>query len=427
MMTAQEQAYAALCDLIQLAAAGACGKKVVTAPLEWESVFRLAHEHQVVPLIGCALLGSPELQCPESYREYALSAMRSVSSSNLLRKQRILHLLKELEVAGINTRILKGYAAARYYAFPECRDAGDTDLLIDPNCEKQVNRFLGQRGFQLLERSASSHHSIAAHPKYGKLEMHVSLHNEIVEDIWFQDISNDEFLQEDAVTVRDNEGSYETLGNTDHLIYITLHMIKHFIGTGLTVRMLLDAALYFTNNRETIDSQRFWNVIDRLKYTGVVNGIFSLMVQYGGFSVNDFPGMREMDTEILKALVEDLLLGGYMGSKETNDRHTAAMVFNRKLALKQKSETQYRIYMVLWKLKSATTYLFPSKELMTRLYPIVKKYPLLNPVLRVYQMIAFPLRKLTSGIVKQEIRTEQTAVAEVADRRLELFEQLEMF
>lgn len=425
MVNAAEQRCRAMRDVIAFAAAGAHHIKVNKVPDDWETFFRLAHEHHVVPLVGCALLNSPELNCPEQYREYALNVMRTASSGNLVRKQRVLHFLGELKAVGINAQVLKGYAAARYYAYPECRDAGDTDLLIEPCDEKRVNEFLQGKGFQILERSASSYHTIAAHPKYGKLEMHVSLHNEIVEDIWFQDINKSDLVQEKSVTVEESEGSFETLGDTDHLIFITLHMIKHFIGSGLTVRMLLDVALYFSHNSATIDHQRFWNVIDRLKYTKIVNGVFSLLVREGGFSSDDFPGMK-MEPEAAEALVKDLVFGGYMGINETSDRHTAAMIYNRKLALRGKSEIQYRLYMVFWKLRSATTYMFPSKQLLERMYPVVKRYPVLNPLYRTYQFVAFPIKKLRSGIVKQEIRSNDNASEVVANRRIELFKQLGM-
>lgn len=412
-------------EVFTFASAGAQRKKVNKAPDDWEAFFRLAHEHRVVPLVGCALLNSPELECPEQYREYALNVMRNVSSSNFVRKQRILYFLRELQAAGINAQVLKGYAAARYYAYPECRDAGDTDLLIEPHDEIRVNEFLQEKGFQILERSASSHHTIATHPKFGKLEMHVSLHNEIVEDIWFQNIDKADLIQEEYVDVDETEGSFETLGNTDHLIFITLHMIKHFIGSGLTVRMLLDVALYFSHNSATIEHRRFWKVIDCLNYSGIVNGVLTLLVQCGGFSLDDFPGMQ-MEPEAANAIMKDLILGGYMGANETSDRHTAAMIYNRKLALKGKSETQYRLYMILWKLRSATTYMYPSKQLLERIYPVVKRYPLLNPICRMYQFVAFPIKKLRSGIVKQEIRSNDNASEEIANRRIELFKQLRM-
>lgn len=200
-MDATELAAGAMRDVFTFATAGAQRKKVNKAPKDWEAFFHHAIEQRVVPLVGCALLNSPELECPEHYREYALKVMRNVSSSNFVRKQRILYFLRELKAFGIDAQFLKGYAAARYYAYPECRDAGDTDLLIKPHDEMRVNRFLQGRGFQILERSPSSHHTIAAHPRYGKLEMHVSLHNEIVEDIWFQDIDKSDLIQEKLVTV----------------------------------------------------------------------------------------------------------------------------------------------------------------------------------------------------------------------------------
>jgi len=422
---ATERMCSAMRDVITFAAAGARNEKVNKVPDDWDAFFRLAHEHRVVPLIGCALLNSPELNCPEQYRENALNLMRTASSSNLVRKQRVLHFLGELKAMGINAQVLKGYAAARYYAYPECRGAGDTDLLIDPRDEKRVNGILQDKGFQILERSASSHHAIAAHPKYGKLEMHVSLHNEIVEEIWFRDINKCDIVQEEPVLIKETEGSYETLGNTDHLIFIVLHMIKHFIGSGLTVRMLLDVALYLANTRDTIDYQRFWRVIDRLQYSGIANGIFSLLIRDGCFSENDFPGMRE-ETTAADLLVKDLVSGGYMGVNETSDRHTAAMIYNRKLALRGKSEAQYRVYMLQWKLKSATTHWFPSKQLLERMYPVVKRHPVMNPICRLYQLVAFPIKKLRSGIIKQEIRSNDSALEAVANRRIALFEQLGM-
>lgn len=425
MVNATEQRCRAMRDVIAFAAAGAHQIKVNKVPVDWETFFRLAHEHHVVPLVGCALLNSPELNCPEQYREYALNVMRTASSGNLVRKQRVLHFLGELKAVGINAQVLKGYAAARYYAYPECRDAGDTDLLIEPCDEKRVNEFLQGKGFQILERSASSHHAIAAHPKYGKLEMHVSLHNEIVEEIWFQDINKLDIIQESPILIEDAEGSYETLGNTDHLLFITLHMIKHFIGSGLTVRMLLDVALYFAHNSATIDHQRFWNVIDRLQYSRIVNGVFSLLIRAECFEEKDFPGMQ-LEPTIVDLLVKDMVLGGYMGVNETSDRHTAAMIYNRKLALRGKSEARYRIYMILWKLKSATTHWFPSKQLLERMYPIAARYPSLNPIFRLYQFVAFPVKKLRSGIIKQEIRTNDSAVETVANRRIDLFKQLGM-
>ena len=70
--------------------------------------------------------------------------------------------------------------------------------------------------------------------------------------------------------------------------------------------------------------------------------------------------------------------------------------------------------------------MFPSKQLLERMYPVVKRYPVLNPLYRTYQFVAFPIKKLRSGIVKQEIRSNDNASEVVANRRIELFKQLGM-
>jgi hypothetical protein len=96
----------------------------------------VAVDQHVIPLVACALLHSPGLECPEQLREYLLNAMRAESSTNLIRRQRIMHLLQEMKSAGIDAKVIKGYAVSGCYAHPECRGSVDTDLYIDVNREK---------------------------------------------------------------------------------------------------------------------------------------------------------------------------------------------------------------------------------------------------------------------------------------------------
>ena len=106
-------------DLIEVASAGAQGKVINLEINDWAIMFRLAHEHNVVPLLACALLHSPNQSCPDDMREYMLNVMRNASSANTIRRQRIFYLLNELDKEGFMARLLKGYSAARHYAYPE--------------------------------------------------------------------------------------------------------------------------------------------------------------------------------------------------------------------------------------------------------------------------------------------------------------------
>lgn len=109
------------------------------------------------------MLHASELECSEALREYLMNALRTECSTNLLRRQRVLHLIGELKQAGIEAKILKGYAIAENYACPVSRSSVDTVLLIDVQQKKAVLRFLEARGFRITPRLATSPHSVCQH------------------------------------------------------------------------------------------------------------------------------------------------------------------------------------------------------------------------------------------------------------------------
>ena len=418
--------YTPMQTLIRLAAAGARGEIVNDLRVDWKEVLPLAAEQHVQSLVACALLHSPEVECPNELREYLLNVMRSESSSNLIRRQRIMHLLAEMKAAGIDTKVLKGYAVSGYYAHPECRGSVDTDLLIDITQEKQAIRFLEEHGFRVEPRAATSQHAICQHKKYGMLELHVALYAELIQEIWFQGSSISDLEKEPLLSVAEVDGCYETLGHTDQLVFLTLHMIKHFILEGLTVRMMLDIALYFSRNRGQIDIARFWDTLQRMHYAELVNCILWAMVLYGGFEVSEFPGLKKADRSHVQMILDDLQTGGYMGVKEKTERLESGMEYNRQLMRKQNSALQYTLYMIGWKIKSGLTYMFPTITVLLKLYPVAEKHSMLIPVLWCWQACSFPFKKILSGALKRDVRTVDSSMTQAAKKRVEMFQALEM-
>lgn len=426
MEVAKEQSRRLLCDLIALVSAGARGEQTSINVNDWESMLRLAHEHNVLPLLACALLRSPDLLCPESIREYALNMMRNSASINTIRRQRVFRLLGEMVTAGFDVKLLKGYVVARYYAFPESRDSVDTDIWIREEQEAAVHAFFEKTGFQTEERSLTGHHGICQHKKYGKIEVHTRLYDEIVEDVWFKGIGSNDFIRDNFEKVSTPDGEYVTLGATDQLIFLTLHMIKHFIDGGLSIRMMLDVALHYTKRSKDIDTARFWGLMDELCYAGLVSTVLMAMSQYAGFDESVFVGIRETNSECVDMLLDDLMLGGYMGVKEQDIRRESGMEYNRQLLLKGKSTLQYKAYMLWWKIRSGIKFMFPSAKFLRQKYSVLEEKPVLFPVLWLYQMIAFPVNKVKKGVLKRDIRREKNDMNEESKRRIELFRKLGM-
>lgn len=412
----------AMQTLIRLVSAGARKEDVSGLSVDWNTVLPLAVEQQVVPLVACALLYSPGLECPDQLREYLLNVMRAESSANMIRRQRIMHLLQEMNAAGIDAKVIKGYAVSGCYAHPECRGSVDTDILIDVKQEAQAIKFMEQRDFRVDPRAATSHHTVCQHKKYGMVELHVALYADLVQDNWFRNVNEKDLVYEPAITV---EG-VNTLGHTDQLLFLTLHMVKHFILEGLTLRMMLDIALYFARHKQEIDVVRYWSILKKLHYAGLVNGILWNMIRSGGFQVKDFQGLLEENPKQMVVILSDLIQGGYMGVKQKNERLESGMEYNRRLLRKQQSALQYRLHMIGWKIKSGAKYMFPSVKMVHKLYPITKSVPALMPFLWVWQFVSFPIKKIRSGALKRDVRSENSTMTKVTEERIAMFSELGM-
>ena len=412
-------------ELISLISAGASCNTYSGSIDNWEYVYRIAAEQAVLPLLGCALINGAKLECPNIYRNHILAAMRDVSSKNIIRRQRIMELLKEMEEQGFQVVLLKGYALADCYEYPECRCSVDTDILVLPEEEKTICDFLRKKEFVVAKRNLVSHHTVCCHRRYGMLEVHVGLYDDIVEDIWFQ-AKCGEIVQEQPIRVENSNESYTTLGHTDHLVFLVLHMIKHFISNGLSLGMMLDVALYWRKHQQTIEAQRLWQLLDLLSYTTVFSCILWSLVRYAGFSETEFTGLQPVNDKLVTLVLSDLEAGGRMGIKENTIREDSAFVYNRLVMLRDKNKLQYYVFMLRWKQKGIWSALFPTREHLSKSYPFVIKCPWLAPLAWMHRLVFRGVKALKKEQSAKQIQTGTTNVTEEVKRRVNMFIDLGM-
>ena len=425
-MIEEKQKSETFFQMITLAASGATGKKVVISEkTDWPEVIRYAQEQCVLPLIGCAILHNPNLNCGEKIRDQLLNMVRRESSANLVRRMRVMQLLAQMEAEGMAVRLIKGYAVADCYQYPECRDSTDIDILISGKQESLVYLFLKEQGFQITPRGKTEHHAVALHPKLGKLEVHVRLYNELVTDTWFQNVGREDLVTESPVVASRSGEAYQTLGYTDHLIFLSLHMVKHFIRSGMNVRMMIDLAQFLATYKNKIDADRYWHILKVLHYDTVLRCIFVIMLDTGCFTRSDFPMLSEERTNGVFWILRDLETGGNMGIKE-KERILNTYEYTRQMFLRSRKPWQYRLYMLKHKLRSAWHQMFPDREQLSILYPVVKKAGFLRPIVRTHRMFAYPLEKLCSGVLKEQIRVDASQLPPDAARRMEMFKALDM-
>ena len=67
---------------------------------------------------------------PGELHEQLINAVRMESGKNLVRRLRVMQLLTQMETEELNVRLLKGYAVADCYQYPECRDSTDNVQVV---------------------------------------------------------------------------------------------------------------------------------------------------------------------------------------------------------------------------------------------------------------------------------------------------------
>ncbi|MGM9637184.1 MAG: nucleotidyltransferase family protein, partial [Eubacteriales bacterium] len=280
--------------------------------------------------------------------------------------------------------------------------------------------------FSVAPRWENGHHAIARHPTMGILEVHVQLYDEIVEDVWFQAVDRSDFIREPQQKIETADGTYYTLGDTDHLIFLTLHMVKHFILCGMSLRMMLDVARFYSCHREHLDTRRLWEILCKLKYDQFINAVLWSMIRYCGFTLQDFPGIQSEDGQQIELILNDLESGGWLGKNNQTARTAGWYEYNRQLLMKDKSRWRYWLYMLNWKHSFKLRTLFPDKKRLARDYPWVLKYPYLIPFAWIHRIIFRGGALLKKNALTAQIVSDETDISDESRLRVSMFRELGM-
>lgn len=402
---------------------GAVSMGVVALPpekeLNWEKVFSLAEEQMIKPLIGYALKENPSIGYPADKARPLTSGSLFAVITESARRSAIIALLGELEESGVHNFTVKGFSVASYYALPEARISSDTDVCISPDDEEKAMSFFESRGFKVEKRWLNGHHFSAHHPVMGLIEVHIKLYDEIVEDVWFSAVNADSLICQPHKKVHTVDGDYYTLGETDHLIFIILHMIKHFILCGMSLRMMADVACFITAKKDKIDFERVRTVMEKLNYFDALLTVMRALQIYFGFDVSCFDGVESVDSQKVEMLLTDLETGGWLGKNNMGERKDGWREYSRQIMIKRKGKISYWSYMFRWRGGLGAKSLFPPKSRLVVYYPCLNKFPWLLPFVWLHRILfkGFAKGKKT----KEEIIFNENDISAESKRRVEMF------
>lgn len=321
------------------------------------------------------------------------------------------NIIKGLQNEGVESCTLKGTTVARLYNMPEARISSDTDIIINPKLENKAIAFLERNGYTIKPYDKYDHHIKATHKIGGLLEVHVAYHSVHTKDMLLDgEIEyNEEYRTLDDGTV--------TQGINDGLLYLTFHIVKHFINDCMGIRQIMDLLLYMKEYRSQIDWDRYNALLIKLKYDKFISVIKGIGVKYWGFRFDD---ATDSDEE-MNAILDEIELGGLFGTNEENRE----VFYHRYTALRNKKNKL--AYMIKKYTKGESNFiklLFPSLKNVSKYCPYVLKMPYLLPVAWMHRFI-IKAKGIISG-KGQYVLLDTDKTEGMIERRMEIIRKLDM-
>lgn len=197
----------------------------------------------------------------------------------------------------------------------------------------------------------------------------------------YLDRLNDCFLgaHDRAVTQQICGTEFLTLGPEDHLLYLLLHALKHFLYSGFGIRQICDIGLYAEAYRTEINWDSLRARLENIGAMDFVRAIFRIAGEQLLPESRAAKYLADWDLTGVdpEPLLADVMEGGIYGSATMSRLHSSNMTLRA-----ASTQSGHGPSAVLYSL-------FPPLESMQGKYPCLKKIPVLLPAAWLHRQLGY--------------------------------------
>ena len=371
---------------------------------EWQELYRAAVKHNILPLVADALPSELPPNFAERMRKNILYQAEQTAELCLL--------LEYLYGQGLRPLVIKGPICRALYPEPEHRPSKDEDLLVDPAEFPRLHDALLAFGLEPVKPELDLRESFEVSYYAPGRRLYVEVHKALfTQDMPYLNRMNSCFrsAHSRAETQSICGVSIRTLDANDHLLYLILHALKHFLLSGVGIRQVCDIALFSEKNRDRISWGGLRRKLSELGALDFARALYDIIEKYllTDRQLADYLAGWELAEIDSGPMLKDIMEGGLYGTATMSRLHSATMTLTA--AEKQKGGGAAATMRAIFQ---------PRKQLQGR-YRYLEKAPYLLPVAWTHRVVRYGVE-----LLRGDRRTNSALDSiRVGSERIRLLEQ----
>lgn len=348
-------------DFLMLLKDARLGQSSQQKDYDYESLYQASIQHEVTALLYHQIyrFSNIPLDLKQKWKRKAVQ----INAIQTIRSDAFLRVYKDFIKEGVKVIVLKGIVVRALYPQPENRPSNDEDLYIEKqNAEKAIEIMI-KHGFQILQKTEEV--TVLVNVNNGlSIELHTTLFSKESKAYGsYQNFFHDAF--ENAQTHQINGQDVYSLSYDQHMLFLIMHFVKHFLHGGVGFRQLLDIIMYAETYAMQIEWKKIYDVLREEHLLILLENLFSIAQQYLGFSLENISMPIDYEQTWIDAddLLTDIWEAGIFG-KSTQER-----VHSSTITLSAAGGRQ-----------SLRMTLFPSLKSLKDKYAYLQKMPFLLPL-----------------------------------------------
>lgn len=210
--------------------------------IEWNNFFELCQKHTILGVVfdGIKHFKKEELGIPKCLLLNWIAISEKNKHQNQILNQKCVEIITKLNNSGIRSCILKGQGNALMYSSPDSRTSGDIDLWVDCRPDdviEWVRKEYPHAEYNYLHIDYPWDSLVPTEIHYRCSYLFNRKSNALFQK-WVENKKEKQFSHK--VTLPDDTGSLCVPTNDFNHVFQLTHMLRHFLGTGVGLRHMID-------------------------------------------------------------------------------------------------------------------------------------------------------------------------------------------